>query len=132
MARKQKKKIVPRKKTPRVIRLAAAPCNDTLSNYVSEITVPYGNPQPRAACAVPSADEKGTAMNDAKNRFKADAEAYCNKGKCAEPSHTCTSKVTITQIVDEGIVETKDGELKRCALKFKITGTIECSCPGEA
>jgi hypothetical protein len=134
MARKKPKRLahaaLPKIRTTR--RAAGGPCNDPIGSYVKTVDIPYGQPQPRASCDPPTADEEGAAMDAAKDAFKAAANAYCGRGTCPNPSHRCVASVTIASIENQGVVETRVGEMKRCAIRFKITGSVSCSCPGDA
>ncbi|HEY0105775.1 MAG TPA: hypothetical protein VGB91_06790 [Rhizomicrobium sp.] len=130
MARKTKVKTarVKLKTAARPIRLAdEGDCNDP-TVLTTSVSVPFGNPQPRPNCGTPSATEEGDAMDAAKDAFKAIAAAYCAKGKCHNPSPGCLSTVSNLALENLGVVAVGEGEMKKCAIKFKVTGSIACHC----
>jgi len=106
-------------------------CNDPIAAYTKTVEIPYGDAQPRENCGPPTDEEEGDALDKAKKAFKGAAAKYCAKGDCPPPQ-TCGSTVSIASIENLGVVSTPDGHLKRCAIKFKITGRIVCTCPGAA
>lgn len=120
------------RQTSRLTRAADTSCNDAMPAYTTAIDVPYGDPQPRKECGPPTPAQKGAALDAAKKSFKEEAEAYCAKGTCPHPSHRCVSTVAFTSVQFKGVVSTDDGTLKRCALRYEITGNISCSCSGES
>jgi hypothetical protein len=115
------------KSTKRVI---GQVCNDPFANYTTTIPIEYGT-QPRAECGPPSPADEAAAMNKAKAQFKQIAADYCKEGKC-DTREFCAATVTNLVAENQGVVSTAaPNNQVRCAIKFKVSGNISCTCAAE-